>query len=81
MAHDRNGTPLKAGDRVTVELIVRSISPNVDACNVTLATPEPLPPGGVSNCFTINTKQTLLHTAAPAPQPTSPQADAGYTKG
>lgn len=69
MAHDRNGTPLKAGDRVTVELIVRSVSPNADACNVTLETPKPMPPGGVENCMTINTKQTLLHTSAPAAPP------------
>lgn len=36
--HDRNGTPLKCGDVVTVKAIITDISPGDDYCNVQLMT-------------------------------------------
>lgn len=40
MPHDKNGKPLKKGDRVTMEFEVESISEGETACNVTLKAVE-----------------------------------------
>jgi hypothetical protein len=36
MPHDKNGSELKPGDKVTLEMTVRDVYPGADMCNVSL---------------------------------------------
>ena len=36
MPHDKNGTLLQPGDKVTLEMTVQQVYPDADTCNVTL---------------------------------------------
>jgi hypothetical protein len=40
--HDRNGTLLKAGDRVIVEAVISSVQADGEFCNITLQCTAPL---------------------------------------
>lgn len=58
--HDRNGTPLRVGDKVMLPGTVTSCQVNVDYCNVTV---DLLPMRGAGErreCWTGNTGQTVL---------------------
>ena len=60
MPHDRNGKLLKAGDRVLIPAIVKSVSVQEDYCNVNLVTEIPMPPYTEGSGLTLNTKQVEL---------------------
>lgn len=61
MSHDKNGTPIKAGDIVTVEFEVKQVSPDGEFCNCTLESTIPMPGNGVPTTLgAINAKQVLL---------------------
>jgi hypothetical protein len=61
--HDKNGKPLKVGDRVTVEGEITSTSASEDYCNVTLKIGEKGQehgPHNVTGTLVVNAKQTEL---------------------
>ena len=58
MPHCNKGHELKVGDRVMIEAIVESVSPQVDYCNVTVRTVRAMPPYEKGDAITLNTKQT-----------------------
>jgi tartrate dehydratase beta subunit/fumarate hydratase class I family protein len=61
--HDKNGNPLKVGDRVTVEGEITSTSATDDYCNVTLKVGEKDQehgPHNVTGTLVVNAKQTTL---------------------
>lgn len=53
--HDRNGNPLKVGDKVTIEAVITNLCPTPDYCNVTVETVHPRKPDGHKECITLNT--------------------------
>lgn len=59
MPHDKNGAPLKVGDKVTVECEVTSVQPGTDYCNLSVKTVEPMHPGKEATTITLNTKQVV----------------------
>lgn len=60
MPHDKNGSVLKAGDRVTVACVVESVSPG-EFCNCSLKTVEVMPGNGEpSSISAINCRQVEL---------------------
>ena len=62
--HDRNGTPLKVGDVVTVKMKIVSASPGEDYCNVTLESVEGRKPDGAKECLTGNAAVVVLQESA-----------------
>lgn len=60
--HDRNGTPLKAGDVVQVEALIEDIYAADDYCNVKLLIgyEKEHGPDNVRSGATINSRQVLL---------------------
>lgn len=54
MPHDRLGREIQVGDRVCIEYIVESISPNDEFCNATLKTVFPAKPSTMSTTMTTN---------------------------
>lgn len=58
--HDRNGTPLKVGDLVTIQCRIRTCDANPDYCNVTVETVEPMHPSEHPTAITLNTRQVVL---------------------
>lgn len=42
--HDKNGKPLKVGDRVTLECVITETAATEDFCNIQLQTVEPFWP-------------------------------------
>ena len=54
--HDKNGVPLKKGDRVLIEAIITDLNPSEDYCNVTLETASGRRPDGAKERISaINT--------------------------
>jgi hypothetical protein len=71
--HDKNGTPIKVGDRVTVEFQVKDTSAAEDYCNVFVETVEPFwPDANRRDSQWINAKQCVL---VPAGINDAPRAD------
>lgn len=62
--HDRNGTPLKAGDNVTIKFRITAVSPQTDYCNVTVETVDGRKPDGAKDTYTLNTAQLVLQEAS-----------------
>lgn len=59
--HDRNGKPLKVGDKVNVPCTITAcMSGETDWCNVTLVTDVPMGTRTVGDSITLNAKQTEL---------------------
>lgn len=58
MSHDKNGTLLKVGDKVTVEFEVKEINTSPDYCNTTLVIPGEHGPYNVTSTLIVNAKQT-----------------------
>lgn len=60
--HDRNGTPLKAGDIVLVEAKIKETYASEDYCNVQLSIgfEKEHGPDNVTSSVTLNARQTLL---------------------
>lgn len=65
MSHDKNGTPIKAGDIVTVEFEVKEVSATEDYCNCKSETVIPMFPGTQPLVVWFNAKQVLLTRKAP----------------
>jgi hypothetical protein len=61
--HDRNGTPLKVGDVVTVEYVITHVSPGPDYCNVSAQSVENRKPDGAKEHFSGNSAVTVLQRA------------------
>lgn len=60
MPHDKHDQELLAGDRVTVEFIVKSVCAGENHCNVNLESVEGMPPDGYKTTLSaINTRQTV----------------------
>lgn len=57
MPHDVDGREIKAGDRVTIECVVREVQPGEDYCNATLDTVIPMLPSKSPYCLTVNAGQ------------------------
>lgn len=68
MSHDKNGTPLKEGDKVLVEFDVKEVSANADFCNCKCETTLPMLPGTQPVTIWFNTKQVLLLQKAIEPE-------------
>lgn len=62
--HDRNGTPLKVGDVVTLKLKMTQVSPNADFCNATVQTVEGRKPDGAKDTYSLNTALLVLQESA-----------------
>lgn len=61
--HDRNGNPVKTGDRVRLEGEIVSTSEGEEYCNVTVKVTEPGQehgPFNVQSTVVVNAKQTEL---------------------
>lgn len=61
--HDKNGKPLKKGDRVTIEAEIKETYATDEYCNVQLAVGEKGQehgPHNVTAFVTVNAKQTTL---------------------
>jgi hypothetical protein len=61
--HDKNGNPIKKGDRVTIEAEITETNASPDYCNVTLKVGEKGQEHGPHNVTTtvgVNAKQTTL---------------------
>ena len=59
--HDRNGTPLKKGDRVLIPAIITDLYETEDFCNVGLETVEGRrPDGSKEHISAINTAVVVL---------------------
>lgn len=63
--HDRNGTPLKVGDTVVLELVITSTSATEDYCNVTAQSTAQRKPDGLLEHFSGNAAVLTLHRRAP----------------
>lgn len=57
--HDKNGHPLKVGDRVTVEFEIVEVAATEEFCNANLKTVEPMYPSDRRDSYWLNTKQTV----------------------
>jgi hypothetical protein len=62
--HDRNGTPLKLGDIVTVKFRITATSSSADYCNVTLESVEGRKPDGAKETLVGNAAVTVLQESA-----------------
>jgi len=61
MSHDKNGTLLKVGDIVTMEMEVKSISGDENFCCLDAETTIAMPGNGLKNrVYALSTKQVLL---------------------
>jgi hypothetical protein len=61
MSHDKNGTPIKVGDTVTLELTVKSISGDERFCSLDAETTLVMPGNGLKNqVYALSTRQVLL---------------------
>lgn len=58
MPHDKNGTLLNVGDRVSVEFEVTGIHMAEEYCNTTLKIPGEHGPHNVTSTLVVNAKQT-----------------------
>jgi hypothetical protein len=59
--HDRNGTPLKKGDKVLIEAVVTELYHNEDFCNVTVQTVHGRRPDGAKETISaVNTGVMVL---------------------
>jgi hypothetical protein len=57
MPHDKNGNPLKVGDRVDIPCIITGISAGDDYCNCIVETTEKMAPEyKYTNTYSLNTK-------------------------
>lgn len=65
--HDRNGTPLKVGDVITVEYQITSVSPGPDYCNITAQSIDGRKPDGLKECFSGNSAVAVLQIRANEP--------------
>lgn len=65
MMHDRNGTPLKVGDKVMIPGVVADCQARADYCNVSVTLLPMRGSDGNSGYWTGNTGQVVLVERAP----------------
>lgn len=58
--HDRNGTPLRVGDVISVEYVITNVSSAADYCNVSAKSVLPRKPDGANEYFSGNTAVVTL---------------------
>lgn len=60
--HDKNGKPLKVGDKVLVEAVISTATPSEDYCNVTLSigADKPHGPNNITGTLVLNSRQVEL---------------------
>lgn len=63
--HDRNGTPLKVGDIVSIEYRIESTSPGEDYCNISAKSVAGRKPDGQPEYFSGNAAVCVLQRHAP----------------
>jgi hypothetical protein len=71
MPHDMDGAELKAGDRVLVECVVKTLSTGEDYCNANLETAVPMQPEGAPVALVVNAKQVRKLPELPPREPPS----------
>ena len=62
--HDRNGTPLKVGDIVTLKMKITATSPGEDYCNVTAQSIDFRKPDGMKETYVGNSAVLVLQEPA-----------------
>jgi hypothetical protein len=62
--HDLNGTPLKVGDRVTIEYVITHVSPGADYCNISAQSLNGRKPDGQPEFFSGNAAVAVLQKSA-----------------
>lgn len=63
--HDRNGTPLKVGDIVTLKLVITQVNASTeDYCNITAQSVEGRKPDGAKETYCGNTAVLVLQESA-----------------
>lgn len=60
MSHDRNGTPLRVGDKIMIEYVITDIQPTEDYCNITALNIAGRKPDGEPEYFSGNAAVTTL---------------------
>lgn len=63
--HDMNGTPLKVGDRVTVEYVINGVSDVEGYCNISANSVHGRKPDGIPESFSGNSAVCVLQKRAP----------------
>lgn len=58
--HDLNGTPLKVGDKITIEYVIESTSAGPDYCNITAKSTHGRRPDGMKETFCGNSGVCVL---------------------
>lgn len=60
--HDKNGKPIKTGDRVMIEAVITETHASETFCNVTLGIGRDRPHGeyNIQSTVTLNAKQVVL---------------------
>lgn len=66
MPHDKHGFEVAVGDQVVLMCIVKDVQKDVDFCNTTLETVEPMFPGTYKTTITVNAKQLEKLAEPPA---------------
>lgn len=71
--HDKNGTPIKKGDKVLIVAEITAEHASETFCNITLGIGYDQPHGeyNIQNQVTLNAKQVLLVEKAPVGEPIS----------
>lgn len=68
--HDRNGKPLKVGDKVNLPATIRELGdPTSGYCNVGIVTDVPMGDRTEGDKYQVNAKMVELVESAPAPEP------------
>lgn len=55
--HDKNGKPLKLGDKVSVDFVIDDVQPGVEYCNCRVKIPGENGPANVLGQLTLNSRQ------------------------
>lgn len=60
MPHDRDGSLLEPGDRVTMEFVVKAVFAGEDFCNINMDSVEPLHPNtDKTHLGAVNSRQVV----------------------
>lgn len=57
--HDKNGTPLSVGNRVTLECVILETTSSDDFCNLKIETVEPMHPSDRRDSQWVNARQVV----------------------
>ena len=62
--HDLNGTPLKIGDKITIEYEINYVNPGEDFCNIGAQSVHGRKPDGSKECFSGNSAVAVLQKSS-----------------